>query len=165
MRYCLQWHAETATNADRKRSGRPRVTSIAEDKNLIVSSKSNRRRTSPQLSAEFNCTCQHPISAMTVKRSILSVGLKGCVSVQKHELKRLKWPQQQKDWTLEDWEKVLWTGDSKFELWGSKQRMFVRQTLSELMSENCIVPTVKHDGGGAAVMVWGCFRGEISWRL
>ena len=74
-------------------------------------------------------------------------------------MKRLQWTRQHKDWTLEDWKKVLWTDVSKFELFGNKRRMFVRRILSEWMSVNCIVPTVKH--GDGTVMVRRCFGGEI----
>ena len=53
---------------------------------------------------------------------------------------------------------MLWTDESKFELFGSKRRVFVRRYAGERYSEKCLVPTVKH--GGGSVTVWGCFGGE-----
>ena len=42
---------------------------------------------------------------------------------------------------------------------GNKRRAFARPTPSKWRSENCFVITGKH-GGGAVLMVWGCFGGE-----
>ena len=52
--------------------------------------------------------------------------------------------------TLDQWKTVLWSDDSKFEIFGSNCRVFVRRRV--------VVPTVKHGGGG--VMVWGCFAAD-----
>ena len=52
-----------------------------------MSGKRN-KRIAPELTAEFNSTRQHPISVMTVKRKLISVGLKGYASVKKPLLKK-----------------------------------------------------------------------------
>ena len=48
---------------------------------------------------------------------------------------------------------MLWSDESKFEIFGSNHRVFVRRRKGERMDSTCLVPTVKHGGGG--VMVWG----------
>ena len=50
---------------------------------------------------------------------------------------------------------MLWTDESKFEVFGSKRRKYVRQRPNEKMLKQCITPSVKH--GGGSVMIWGCF--------
>ena len=53
--------------------------------------------------------------------------------------------------------KVLWTDKSKFEVFGSQGRAFVRCRKTENMLEECLTSAVKHGGGN--VLVWGCFGG------
>jgi hypothetical protein len=71
--------------------------------------------------------------------------------------KRLRWATEHRHWTEEDWKKVLWTNESKFELFESQRRTFVIRRKIEKMLEECLTPSVKHGGGN--VMVWGCFGG------
>ena len=53
--------------------------------------------------------------------------------------------------------------ESKFEIFGSNHRVFVRRRVGEWMVSACVVPTMKHFGGG--VMVWGCFAGDTVCNL
>ena len=72
--------------------------------------------------------------------------------------KRLEFAKKHKDWTVDQWMKVLWTDKSKFELFGSKKRQYVRRRPNERYYSKCIVPTMKHGGGN--ILVWGCFSGQ-----
>ena len=58
---------------------------------------------------------------------------------------------------MEYWKKVLWTDKSKFEVFGSQRRTFVRSRKNEKMLEEYLMTSVKHGGGN--VKVWGCFGG------
>ena len=44
--------------------------------------------------------------------------------------------------------------ESKFEIIGSNQHVFVRRRVDEWMISACVVPTVKHGGGGVMVLCW-----------
>ena len=61
-------------------------------------------------------------------------------------------------WTVDWWKSVLWSDESKFEIFGSNRCVFVRRRVGEWMISAWVVPTVKH--GGRGVMVWGCFSGD-----
>ncbi|GJQ68021.1 hypothetical protein Trydic_g16749 [Trypoxylus dichotomus] len=61
--------------------------------------------------------------------------------------KRHEWAQAYKNLTITNWKKVLWSDESKFEVYGSRRRVFVRRSAGERLSDKCIVPTNKHGGG------------------
>uniref|UniRef100_A0A8C7MAT7 Discs large homolog 1-like protein n=1 Tax=Oncorhynchus kisutch TaxID=8019 RepID=A0A8C7MAT7_ONCKI len=63
--YSLQRTAQTGSNQNRKRSGRPRCTTEQEDKYIRVSSLRNRCLTNPQLAASLNSTRKTPVSTST----------------------------------------------------------------------------------------------------
>lgn len=159
--YAIQRYSETGSNSNRPRNGRPRVTTKQEDQSIILVSKRNRRLTAPEITADFNIGHDIRISVDTVKRRLRSFGLFGRLSVRKpllrsqNKKKRLQWAQKYKNWTTEDFKNVLWTDESKFQVFGSNRRIYVRRLHNEKMMPNCITPTVKH--GGGAVMVWGGF--------
>ena len=61
------------------------------------------------------------------------------------------------------WKSVFWSNESKFEIFGSNRHVFVRHRECEWIISACVVPTVKHGGGG--VMVLGCFAGDTDGDL
>lgn len=152
---------ETQTNSDRKRSGRPKKTTKGDDRRILSISVQNRFKTAPEIRAEINESLAEPISVDTVKRCLRAKGYVGRVAVKKPLLrppnvrKRLLFAQKHKDWSIDKWKSVLWTDESKFELFGSKRRQIVRRRKGERFKKQCIAPTVKH--GGGSVTVWGCF--------
>ena len=71
---------------------------------------------------------------------------------------RLVWAMKHRQWTTEKWKKVLWTDESKFEIFGSSRRVFVHHRVGEKTVPQCVTSTVKH--GGGSVMIWGSFAGS-----
>lgn len=164
VRTAIKRFSTTGVNTDRQRSGRPKVTSEREDKFIAITSKRLRTLTAPDIRAELNTSRDNVVSVTTVQRRLRQVGLSGCVAIRKpflrtvNKVKRLNWAKEHRNWTEDDWKKVLWSDESKFELFGCKRRVFVRRRPTEKMLPQCIQPTVKH--GGGTVMVWGCFAGD-----
>ena len=70
-------------------------------------------------------------------------------------IKRLKFAKEQVDKPLEFWKRVLWSDESKFDLFGHKRRQKVWAKTGEKLLEKNLQKTVKH--GGGSIMVWGCF--------
>lgn len=80
VHYTLIRKRSTGENRDRKRSGRPRSTTKQEDQFVLTLSKRNRRLTAPQIAATLNETREKPVSITTIKRRLLSAGLRMCSS-------------------------------------------------------------------------------------
>ena len=99
------------------------------------------------------------VSTKTVRRRLVKAGLTGCVAAKRplltlaHRKKRLDWCRERKDWTNEQWKKVLWSDESVFELIPTR-RVWVRRRKNERYHPDCINSTVKH--GGGKLQVWGC---------
>lgn len=54
-----------------------------------------------------------------------------------------------------EWDLIIWSDESKFELSGGHQRTWVWRREDQRMDPDCLVPTLKD--GKKSVMVWGCF--------
>lgn len=154
-------YARTSNIKPLPRPGRPRITTQADNQRIKLISKRNRRLTAPEIAAEMNRDRERPISVTTVKRRLREANLHGRVAVRKPLLrrgnrqKRLHWARTHRNWTVDDFKNVLWTDESKFEVFGQTRRVFVRRSKGERMLPECIVPTVKQ--GKSSVLVWGCF--------
>ena len=57
-------------------------------------------------------------------------------------LKRFQFAREHKDWTLEQWKKVMWSDESRFTLFQSDGRIRVRREADEVMHPSCLVPSV-----------------------
>ena len=156
-------HRETGSIVDKPRSGRPRATTEREDRILVRKSLGDRRLTSPELRAKMEDDHGVHVSSRTVRSRLFSAGLRGCVAAKKPLLrdptirKRLAFAREHRDWTIEQWNSVLWSDESSFQLFCGAKRAYVRRRVGEKYSPQCIVPTVKH--GGGSLMIWGCMSG------
>lgn len=161
----------TGSPLPRERIAKRKLLSSKDDSYLKLCAKRDRRKSLNAITQEFNIGRRSinlkQVSKSTVRRSLLSMKMRGCVAVKKPFLrpanikKRLAFAKKHLNWTAEQWSRVLWTDESKFEMFGNKRRLYVRREPNERFKSNCLVPTVKH--GGGSVMVWGgmCSSGVV----
>ena len=71
------------------------------------------------------------------------------------------WAKAHNDWTIELWNKVLWTDESKFEISWSNRRAYVRRTVGERAATPCITQTIKDGRGSVMVCVCVCVGGLL----
>ena len=93
------------------------------------------------------------VSTSTVKRRLYEAGLHGWIAIKKSLLsnqnyfKNFQWTKAHKHWTTEQWNKVLWTDESNFEIFGTNMRVYVLRRVGERAATPCIRPTVKYGRG------------------
>ncbi len=109
------------------------------------------------------------VTKATISNTLRRQGLKSCsarcVPLLKpvHVQARLKFAREHLDDPEEDWENVIWSDETKIELFGKNSTCRVwRRKNAELHPKNTI-PTVKHGGGN--IMLWGCFSAKGPGRL
>ncbi|KAI5147969.1 hypothetical protein ENBRE01_0029 [Enteropsectra breve] len=101
------------------------------------------------------------VSDRTIRRRLSAIGLKGRVACYKPLLSSSQKDQRYEHakawiyWTKEDWERTIFSDETKINLFGSDGRTYVRRYDGERYDDKNLIPTVKH--GGGSVMVWGCF--------
>lgn len=101
------------------------------------------------------------LHADTIRKRAHEVGLFGRVARKKPYLnkinrgKRFRFAREMLQKPLRYGENVVLSDESKFNLFGSDEKVMVWRTPREEFDPKCTVPTVKH--GGGSVMVWGCF--------
>ena len=155
---------ENGSHEDRKRSGPKKKTTKREDNKILNTSLKNRRLKAREICSIFNENAMNQVSTSLIKKRLCAAGLKGRVAARKpllrkvNQQKRLAWAKFHENWTVQQWKKVLWSDESKFEIFGGKRSVYVRRYDGERFKKECLVPTVKH--GGGSVIVWGCFGGE-----
>ncbi|GFW69369.1 transposable element Tcb1 transposase [Trichonephila clavipes] len=164
----LKRFSETNFIADRGRSGRPRKTSLREDRLLHRISLSNRKLNSSQILKQWTLTSNVSVCPRTVRGRLLEIGLRGCKACPKPLLtefqrkRRLTWAREHSLWTIKDWEKVIFSDESQFCISGNQSSAYVRRRTHEEFSPQCLKPTVKYP---TKVMVWGCMSSHGVGRL
>ena len=63
-----------------------------------------------------------------------------------------------KDWTVEDWKRVIWSDETKINCLGSDGKKWVQKKPGEGLTDRLVQGTVKF--GGGSLMIWGCIFWE-----
>ena len=143
------------------KSGRPILTTFCQDNVVVRSSKADRRKSAKEIHREFTQSHQISCSYATVKRRIRQNNLFGHRPVKKsfvsakNRRARLKFAKEHLNWTANQWSKIIWSDESKFNMFGSDGIKYVQHPIGLRNDVKYQVPTVKH--GSGSVMVWSCF--------
>ncbi|GFX16928.1 uncharacterized protein TNCV_2519061 [Trichonephila clavipes] len=146
----LKRFSETNFIADRWQSGRPRKTTLREDRLLHRISLSNRKLNYSQILKQWTLTSNVSVCPRTVRGRLLEIGLRGCKAHPKPLLtefqrkRRLTWAREHSLWTIKDWEKVIFSDEGQFCISGNQSSAYVRRLTHEEFSPQCLKPTVKY---------------------
>jgi transposase-like protein len=165
-------YKNTGTVKDMQRKGRPKATSDREDRHMALHVARN-----PKVNSTFMAKklvpgfCQKAVSRWTVARRLREWDFGAHVAAKKPLLshdniqKRFEWAKSHKDWTVDDWKRVLFSDETPFCLFQSYGRKIVWRRRGERYKNDCLEKTVKH--GGGKIQVWACFSyfgsGPMYW--
>lgn len=143
--------------APRKSPGRPKKTNRREDLRIIAQATANPFATSVDILRNLP---NLGITARTIRRRLVDGGLgsyrpcKKPLLSKKNIKARLKFAEEHVNWTVEEWKKVIWSDESKFNLFSSDGNTYVRRPKGKRLENKFLKPTVKHS---KSVLVWACF--------
>src|SRR6185436_18205547 len=141
------------------RSGRPKILSERDNRQLIKITKNNRNKTLEEITEDFNEIINKPVSSRTIQRTLHQEGYSGHAAKKKpfiseiNRKKRYGWCRMRKNWITE-WNSIIWSDESRFEIFNNDSQNWVWRKKDEKYQVDCLKPTVKNSEG---VIVWGCF--------
>lgn len=161
VQYVLQNFKKT--NSLETAPGRGRKAKLTDRHHRIIlrEIKQKPKLSAPKLADSLFQNDNIIVSPQTIRNVLHDKGYRGCVARKKpfisakNKKKRLEYAQKYVVKPEEFWQNVIFTDESKFNIFGSDGQVRVwRKPNTELDPQN-LRPTVKH--GGGHVMVWGAF--------
>ena len=110
--------------------------------------------------ADLQRLCFPHVTAETIRKRLAECGLKAYIHCKKPYLspekkkKRLEWAKAHKHWTMENWKSMIFSDESKFNIFGSDGHRYCWRKPGQEFDERYVQKEIKHGGGN--VMVWGC---------
>ena len=150
---------ETGTVKDRPRSGRPRKTTPAEDRYIVTSSRRNRFLTGTQLAVQLRNARGTIVSDQTVRNRLHAARLRarrpyvGIPLTRRHRQDRVNWATAHQRWVRRQWNEVLFTDESRFNIQFADGRVRVWRLPGERFHQANVIERDRF--GGGSVMVWG----------
>ena len=157
-------HAEYCPELPKSSGGYPRKLTAA---NINYAKRIIRMRKADnavQVTKALKDVTNQSISSQTVRRNLKEIGLRPVVKrkrpllTARHRRERLQWAERCKEYTVEDWKRVVWTDETKINRLGSDGRKWVWKEVGEPLNDRLVESTVKFGGGN--VMMWGCMLWE-----
>ncbi len=147
------------TTISQRRPGRPRNLTPRQERLLVNRVEENRHASSLQLSKEVESQTGVTISHDTIRRILQKNGMHECRPRKKpllkprHKKAHLEFARAHADKDEDYWDSVLWSDETKINVFGTDGFKTVWHRKGEEYKEKCMVPRVKH--GGGSVLMWG----------
>ncbi|GFV13209.1 transposable element Tcb2 transposase [Trichonephila clavipes] len=125
----------------------------------VVGARRNRRQTAGEIARHTTQATGRPISRFTVARRLHGGGLFArhpvrCVHLTPaHRRRRSLWYRKQRNWTDNEWGRVLFTDESRFSLSSDSHRILIWRERGSRNHPLNIIERDRYEGRG--VLVWG----------
>ncbi|GFV76097.1 transposable element Tcb2 transposase [Trichonephila clavipes] len=140
-------------------SGRPRGTTPADDRYIVLQARRNRRQTAREIARHTTQATGRPISRFTVARRLHGGGLFArrpvrCVPLTPaYRRRRSLWCQEHRNWRDNEWGRVLFTDESRFSSSSDSHRILIWRERGSRNHPSNIIERDRY--GGRGVLVWG----------
>jgi transposase len=151
-----QYRSNTPTAKD----GRPLRLSSQDKRFLVRAVTSGELDTAVKANKKLRTELSVSVSDRTVCRVLVEAGLKSSPKVEKPLLSRknikarLEFAKRHQHWTAADWERVIWSDETKINRFNSDGRSWCWIRDVDGLEPRTVKKTVKH--GGGSIMIWGC---------
>lgn len=163
----LKKYKETQSLQNQTGKGRKRCTTASDDRIIKRLCLCDRRKSSGRMQDEM-AQCNVKLSARTVRHRLQEFDLNARIPRKKpflslrQRVKRLNCAKTHVNWTMEQWDSVIWSDETRISLFGSDGIKYVRRRIGEDLHPDCITRTVKHP---VSVMIWGCMTSKGVGRI
>lgn len=158
----------TGSVKPKPRTGRPKKLSDTAVRKIIRETHKNPQTTSSDLQATLQ-EAGVQVSTSTIRRHLNRGGLHGRIARKKpllraqHKKARLEYAREHIDESKTFWHKILWSDETKIELYGHNHQRYVWRQVNQAFQEKNTIATVKH--GGGSLMLWGCVSANGTGNL
>ncbi|GFW18464.1 transposable element Tcb2 transposase [Trichonephila clavipes] len=139
-------------------SGRPRGTTPADDRYIVLQARRNRWQTAGEIARHMTQATGRPILRFTVARRLHGGGLFArrpvrCVPLTPaHRRRRSLWCREHRNWRDNEWGRVLFTDESRFSLSSDFHRILIWRERGSRNHPSNIIERDRY--GGRGVLVW-----------
>ena len=143
------------------RGGCPSKLSSCDKQAIVCQITTGQLDNAVQATQFINPIIPTPVTPQTVQNALRECNLCSVVKrkvpllVLQHQKACLQFAHYHRNWTVDDWKRVLWSDETKINRIGSDGKKYTWKLRGEPLSDRTTTPTVKH-GGGGNLMVWGC---------
>ncbi len=156
-----EWSEKEKISSERQLCGLKCLVDFRGQRRMGRLVRDDRKATVTQINPRYTQCMQNTISERTTRRTLKQMSFSSRRPHQvlllsaKNRKRRLQFAQTHQNWTIEDWEKISWSDESRFLLrhWDGRVRIWRKE--HESIDPSCIFSMVQAAGGG--VMVWGIF--------
>ena len=157
VQYMMEKYKSTKRIGNLFGRARRRKTTAATDRVIQRKVKLDRRKSASAVKFEIKNEPGVSLHVDTIRNRAHEARLFGRVAHKKPYVnkinrgKRLKFAKKMLEKLSSFWESVIWSDESKFNLFGSDGKVMVWRTPREEFDPKCTVATVKHGGGSVVV--------------
>jgi transposase len=142
------------------KAGRPAVLSCQRKRWIVRKIITGQVDTAAEMRRHLLAMENVSVSVETIRNCLREAGLRSFPKAKKpllrkrHVKQRLAFAKKYQHWTEDDWNRVIWSDETKVNRMGSDGRKWGWKTRGAKLQPHHVQPTVKH--GGGSLVVWGC---------